>query len=225
MQQENLNVDLGTTGTIALESEDGFEDHHTRVEGVDGMVLTLALPTKDNVTLEPVVGEIVSFTINDPRLGQRFFDGEALGTTKVPVPMGSFRVLAVGRDQKRQHFRLSLEMRPASCLIWESSTEVGRASWRPVAGLIKDLSAGGLGLNCEEQLEQGARLRIRFPLPASVSLFAIDGLVRVSLAPTGGFFAGLEFDEIAPEQRERIAKHIHMHQLEARRAGRMPVAT
>ena len=222
--QAVLQVPIGANGTIALESGDGSDEHATRVEDVDGMLVTLALPTKRGVILKPPVGAVVSFTITEVGKGPRFYDGELLTVAELPLPVGVFRVLAVGSNQKRQYFRLTLALRPEICLLWEPAHGGAPAYWRPVSGVIQDLSAGGVRLTSSEPLEKGNRLRLRIPLPASADTLVADAEVVNVLEPTDGYTVGFAFGALERPQRERIAKYIHWYQVEARRTGRTRVS-
>lgn len=219
-QSQELDVPIGAPGIVAIEGVDGFEDLPTLVEDVFGMNINLTLPKKEGRPVVPKRGEILSVTINGPGSEKKFVDGEVINHRLEPTATMRLRVVAMsGHETRRQHYRLTLILPPIACYAWGQDTEDGPAYWRPLAATIQNVSAGGARLVSEDTLEKGTRLRLRFPLPASVEQFVADAQVVASLPSSRGNAAGLQFRDISPDQGERIAKHIHMFQLESRRVG------
>ena len=74
----------------------------------------------------------------------------------------------------------------------------GDATWFAVHGV--DLSAGGIALFSQVEMQRGERLSVLLPELEAVTVGAV---VRHAKPARGGFLVGIELDELLPPQLER----------------------
>lgn len=223
----------GVACTLELGDDDlGSEVFHTRVEDFRQDQLYLTWPSKKGQNVMIALGDPASLTIStqDSRGRQAatlYLDGEVVdrlpATSDNPVPMIVIKVLAVGRQEQRGHYRLFVSLQPIDVAIWDR--EFGRTDeegfWRPINAVITDVSGGGIGLTADEEMTEGARLRIRIPYPMGVSEFIADARVVKALAISAGektrYKIGSQFEAMSDQRRERLTRAIHRYQVEQRR--------
>jgi uncharacterized protein (TIGR02266 family) len=74
-------------------------------------------------------------------------------------------------------------------------------------GRSQDISEGGLLVMCQETLEPGTQVEVRFVLPVSPQAVTIDTKAVVVRAQPGTSM-GIEFVNLRPEAREAIARFV-----------------
>lgn len=212
----------GLNCVIAIESADGFGEYKSRVEDFEGDRLMLAMPSSRGALIVPSTGDALQIQVPISGGATIFLDGEVVGRVTQPVPIVVVRVLAVGQQQARGYFRINIVVRPLDCVLWDISGGPEQAFWRPVKATIQDMSGGGVGLQADEAVPEGARMKVRFPLPYGGGECAAAGEVKLSRAVQQGnrgtrWTLGLQFSEINRRSRERLIKAIHRYQAEERR--------
>jgi c-di-GMP-binding flagellar brake protein YcgR len=160
-----------------------------------------------------------------------YLDGEIIARTPGTVESVAtltIRVLAVGRQQQRAHFRLKLDrkLQPLDCAVWYRGFGASEAegSWKPINATVTDLSGGGVGLESDEEVAAGSRVRLKFPYPMGSGNFLIEARVAKCIPNTAGgrtrYIVGTQFEQIERTQRERLMRCIHRYQIEQRRRER-----
>jgi hypothetical protein len=210
------------------------EELKTRIEDMQGDELVVAWPSMRGQNAQVSIGDLVYLTVPTPATGAiLYLDGE-IATRSTggggALPTLSVRVLAVGRRENRQHYRLRVSLQPTDCAVWHR--EFGRTEaegyWRPIDAIITDISGGGIGLLSEGQVPEGARMRIRMPYPASIGELVADARVAKcipSAATTSTrYMVGTQFEQLDHVQRERLLRCIHRYQVEQRRRENARVA-
>ena len=110
---------------------------------------------------------------------------------------------------KREFVRLKLNVRVDWKKIIETSDAVGK-----FPDTTRDISAGGLCLNMNEELTIGDRLQIRMELPSKKIIDAQGKVVWVSefgidsRGEKKTYDTGIEFTAIRDEDREEINKFV-----------------
>ena len=230
-------IRAGSACTLGIEDREAGEvqTYSSRIEELEEDRLVVDWPTRKGEQVEVATGDPVHVTVPLPSGATLFLDTEVVRrmpyTASNPLALLVVRVLAVGRQQRRGHFRLSIAMQPADCAVWESASDAGDdqdGTWRPVNATITDISGGGVGLDCVQEVPDGARLHLRFPYPMGHGEFVGDVRVKKVIPLTSGehhhYIVGTAFEDLTDEvRRERLTRAIHRAQLEQRRraqAGR-----
>ena len=215
---------IGAAVEIGVDAADGYREYKTRVEDFEADRLVLAMPTWRARPVLVALGEPAQVMIPSERGGKLFLGCEVIARQAEPLPMLTVQVLAVGQEQSRSYVRVYYSTRPLECSVWEMSAGASEAYWRHFPAAIQDLSGGGIGLLCHEPIAEGARVRLRFPLPCGGGYCRVSG--EVKLVRTSGrddrpdnlpLTAGLEVQEIARADRERLIKAVLRFQSEERR--------
>ena len=205
-----------------------IQSYPSRIEDLEEDRLFVDWPSKKGQLLELPTGDHVNVSVPTQTGATLFLDTEIVrrvpATAGNPIAMLVLRVLAVGRQQQRGHFRLPIMVEPIDCAIWhrDMGAPADDGVWRPIQATITDLSGGGVGLSSLQELADGARLRIRFPFPMGEGDFAGNVVVRSVIPLTGGehtrFKIGTAFeDDVDRMRRERLARSIHRVQIEQKR--------
>jgi len=185
----------GAACVLILSTNTGTGEYPSRIEEVDTGRVWLAMPIRR--------GSLV------PRLE--------------PVPILIARVLAAAAHTQRTHVRVATALRPGDAAVWlrGASGLPGDGEWRPVQGMLLDLSGGGMALRVPEEVAPQSRVWLRFPLPAGGGDFATLGRVmacrRSGEGQSAQFILGIQFDEVKRPERERLIKATHRLQVLRRR--------
>jgi c-di-GMP-binding flagellar brake protein YcgR len=219
-------VRIGQNCEVAVEGADGYGEYKTYIEDLRDDRLVVAMPTSRGQYVNPSTGTRLELRVPTPGGGTLYLDCELVARQTSPVPMLVLRVIAVGQQQSRGYFRIPVVVRPFDCAVWDHAGGPEFAHWRPVRVAIQDLSGGGAGLLADEQLPEGARVRLRFPVPFGGGECAATGQVKMSrrhgvsqATREPRWIAGVQFDEITRQAREGIVKAVHRIQAEERRAA------
>lgn len=100
------------------------------------------------------------------------------------------------RIQRRDDFRLSVEL-PARY------KEDGKF---PKKGIVRDVSAGGLGISHEEPMDIGNKIIVELNLDGN--LLVLGGVVRRSYKTPSSYLTGIEFNNVKSQDKEIIVKYI-----------------
>jgi eukaryotic-like serine/threonine-protein kinase len=79
---------------------------------------------------------------------------------------------------------------------------------QPIEGRTEDISEGGLLANINGTCTAGERVRIRFALPRSGQLIAVDGIVRWARPARNGMLLGIEFADLSDDARALVAASV-----------------
>jgi serine/threonine-protein kinase len=82
----------------------------------------------------------------------------------------------------------------------------------PLEGRTEDVSEGGILVNVAGTCAPGDRVRVRFALPRSDKMIAVDGVVRWSRPAHGMTLLGIEFVDLSPDARALIAATVEAWQ-------------
>jgi c-di-GMP-binding flagellar brake protein YcgR len=224
---------VGLNCTLELDTDDPVESEglKSRIEDLRDDQVVVAWPTRRGQNVGVQVGDMVFLTVPtfDSRgqpLPTLYLDGEVLARSPgsaEQVATLTVRVLAVGRQQQRSHFRLYVTLQPIDCAVWERDFGAGESGgyWRPIGATVTDMSGGGVGLQSEDRVEEGSKLRLRFPYPYGSGDFIAEARVaKVFTATAAGrtrYKVGTSFEQIDRAQRERLMRCIHRFQIEQRR--------
>jgi PilZ domain len=113
----------------------------------------------------------------------------------------------VDQDERREFLRVLARI-PMSCM---AVGEDGRA--RLVRLRSVDLSAGGVSVLAEQQLELGQKMRLSFQAGDPPEALRLDArVVRVDPRPDGLTRYGLEFAALAPIFEQRLVRAVWAHE-------------
>ncbi|MGI8423177.1 MAG: flagellar brake protein [Chloroflexota bacterium] len=229
-------IKVGLNCTIELDTDeaaegDGFK---SRIEDMRDDLVVVGWPTRRGQNVPVNVGDMSYLTV--PTFDSRgqvaptmYLDCEVVARSPGGIETLAtltIRVLAVGRQQQRAHFRLNIRLQPLDCVVWYRSFGSSEAEgyWRPFGATVTDLSAGGFGLESDLEVTEGSRVRVRFPYPTGSGEFLIEARVAKCIPNTAGgrikYKLGTQFDQIDRAQRERLQRCIHRFQIEQRRRER-----
>jgi PilZ domain len=213
----------------------GSEALKSRVEEYQEERLTIQWPARRGQNLNLAVGDALSLQV--PTFNSRGQQGPTihLGTEIVerqmatatsPIPLLVVKILTVGHQEQRDSFRLGLTLLPIDCAVWQRDFGASDADgmWRPINARLYDISAGGAGLLVDEELSDGARIRLRIPYPMGDGDFAAEALVTMAIptasGPTSRFRLGTKFDNLDKFRHERLTRCIYRFQIEQSRRER-----
>lgn len=80
-----------------------------------------------------------------------------------------------------------------------------RADGTPIEGRTEDVSEGGVLVATTETCALGERVRVRFALPGSTQMLALDGVVRWARQARAKVLLGIELVEVTDEARAALA--------------------
>ncbi|GEM_PF-2632202 len=132
------------------------------------------------------------------------------------VGMSGFR-----KYDRREHVRVELVAQPIDFSI---KGDPGKSA-RSLAPLVTDISIGGIGLSCLQELSEDTRVRLILDLPKVFGRIEAMAEVRAVFAPisdnTGKrrWHMGLRFVDMDESDTERIAAFILYQQEKMRRVG------
>jgi c-di-GMP-binding flagellar brake protein YcgR len=218
-------VRIGANCEIAIESADGYGEYKSRIEDLEEDRLTLAMPTHRGSFVVPRTDDPLQVIVPTPGGGTLFLECEVLGRQNQPIPLVMVRVLAVGQQQSRGFFRINVTVRPTECAVWDIGSGPEDSFWRPVRAIVQDMSGGGIGMLADEAVPVGARMRLRVPLPYGGGECVGTGEIKMcrphrgSSARNPRWIVGVQLDQIARRERERLIKGVHRYQAEERRIG------
>lgn len=218
--------------TLAMEADDpalGADSYKCRIEDFKDDRLILTWPTKRGQNVKLQVDDAVSLALaqvapNGQPEATLYLDSivvdRLLPTPQNPVQMVVVRVVAAGRQAPRGSYRLPVRIPLTECVVRVAA--YGTTSWKPIAGFIHDVSAGGLGITCDEEVAEGLKMRVRFPVPSGSGEMAVTVVVMNVTDVSPGerlskYKLGVKFDDADQHQRERMARAVHRAQLENRR--------
>jgi c-di-GMP-binding flagellar brake protein YcgR len=204
------------------------ERFSSRIEDLEEDRLYVDWPMKRGQLIDVATGTHVQVSVPTQTGATLFLDCEVARrvaeTASNPIAMLAVRVLAVGRQEQRGHFRLNVAIQPVDCSIWERDLGSGGedGAWRPVVASIIDISGGGVGLSIGHEVTEGMKLRLRFPYPMGDGDFVGDVRVRSVIHLSGAertqYKVGTAFEDgVDRTRRERLARCIHRVQLEQKR--------
>lgn len=218
---------VGLNCTVELDAPDGEgTELKSRIEDLRGDQLIISWPTRRGQNIPISIGSMLFLTVPVQSAGTLYLDCELVARSSGAeggLPLLTVRVVAVGQQQQRQHYRLYLSLQPVDCLVWrrEFGESEAEGYWQPVGALITDMSGGGLGMTCDAQVPEGARMRVTFPYPMGSGTMVAELRVAKSLASTVGgrarYKVGTQFESLDRLARERFLRCIHRYQVEQRR--------
>ncbi|HEU5317868.1 MAG TPA: PilZ domain-containing protein [Chloroflexota bacterium] len=229
-------IKVGLNCTVELDTDEAVEGEgfKSRIEDIRDDTVVIGWPTRRGMNVSVAVGDMAYLTV--PTFDSRgqaaptmYLDGEIVQRTPGGLQTMAtlqIRVLAVGRQQQRAHFRLYIKLQPLECAMWHRGFGASEAegAWRPVAATVTDLSGGGVGLESETEIPEGSRLRLRFPYPMGSGCFLTETRVAKCIPSTAGsrtkYKIGTQFEQIDKQLRERLQRCIHRFQIEQRRRER-----
>jgi c-di-GMP-binding flagellar brake protein YcgR len=229
-------IKVGLNCVVELDTEEAAEGEgfKSRIEEIRDDTVIISWPTRRGMNVPVSIGDLSYLTV--PTFDSRgqaaptmYLDGEIV--LRTPGGLDTLatlqiRVLAVGRQQQRAHFRLYIRLQPLECAMWYRGFGESEAqgAWRPVSATVTDLSGGGVGLEAESEVPEGSRVRLRFPYPMGSGSFLIETRVAKCIPSHAGgrtkYKIGTQFEQIDRGQRERLMRCIHRFQIEQRRRER-----
>lgn len=209
---------------LVFDSDPEYRQHSTRIERFEGDVLYLLVPLRrGGIPVWGTVGEGVEVVIDpvDAQSPQLFLQGQLIGRQTDPDELVIVQIIAAGALQRRTYYRLPVRILPVDCSLWarEFGQPESSGSWEALSGIIVNLSGGGIGMEVDRELLDGARLHVRFPLPTSEGTLGLDLTVKNVKPVSAGrevprYYVGCEFRALMPQQRARILHCVHRYQLE-----------
>jgi c-di-GMP-binding flagellar brake protein YcgR len=224
-------IRVGSNCNVEIEDREFGEvqSYSSRIEDLEEDRLFVDWPTKKGQQVEVANGEHVHVSVPTSGGATLFLDTEIVrripSTAGNPIAQLVVRVLAVGRQQQRGHFRLPISIQPTDCAVWErafGASDDSDGTWKPVNATIIDISGGGVGLSVSQEVPDGGKLHLRFPYPMGQGEFVGEVRVRLVVPLTGGehhhYKVGTAFEEgVDRMRRERLTRSIHRVQVEQRR--------
>lgn len=187
--------------------------HMTRVEGVDGPLVQVAVPPGDEVRRALEDRERVQLQYFDA-------DGHVVVFTRVVSFAGNGRSVVLqpvesGRSQRREYLRWEVDL-PIKLRTVEGSeaTDGDEGGWWR-ARLI-DLSGGGVAIRTGKPVQEDLPLSLQIRLPTGP--IVAEGSVIAQRADGASFRIGIRFERITEAARSRIVRFVFQEELRFRRA-------
>lgn len=175
---------------------------------VDERTVWIDLPIRRDGMLNLSTGQLVSVRFDRPGDALYLFDSVVSEVRDDDrAPFGIAMPVTINRRSHRSHARLAL--------VLDAEFDVAGAKNRH--GKVVDLSAGGLGLICEDELDIGTALTVRCGLPGPEDeALDIEQATTIQTASIYGrtpggttlFQYGLKFVDPTPELREQILSSV-----------------
>lgn len=182
---------------------DTLGGYASAVAAVDERTIWIDLPMRRDGMLSLSVGQLVSVRFDRADDAVYLFDSVVSEERDDDrSPFGIAMPVTINRRPHRADTRLAL--------VLDASFELPDSE--PVKAKVVDLSAGGLGLICEQELDKDTELVIRCSVPAPDAPVPIEEHATVQTSalygrtPGGSMLHqyGLRFTSPEPELRERI---------------------
>ncbi|MDE0802182.1 MAG: flagellar brake protein, partial [Acidimicrobiales bacterium] len=182
----------------------GYTCHLTEV---DGRTLWIDLPIRRDGMLSLSPGQLVTARFDRPDDAVYFFDSVVSERREDDAsPFGLAMPVTVNRRPRRSDTRLAL--------VLDATFSAGDRS--AAAAKVVDLSAGGVGLICADELVEGQELRVRCDLPGPAGPLPVTQRATVQTVslygrtPGGAMLRqyGLRFIDADDQMRERILDSI-----------------
>ncbi len=160
---------------------------------VTGKENVLIIYRKENdINLKP--NDVLSISIIDNavyafKTRVRFVKEDVMTYYRLELPKEGIRI------QKRKGFRLEKEI----ALSYKENDSIKDA-------LIKNISAGGVGVAHEEPIDANSEIGLKFKLDDNV--LNLKGVVKHSRKEEEGFFTGINFTDIKDSEQEMIMKFV-----------------
>ena len=144
---------------------------------VDGRTIWIDLPIRRDGMLSLTPGQLVSVRFDRPDDAVYLFDSVVSDERDDDhAPFGIAMPVTINRRAHRADTRLAL--------VLDAVFDAG--DLRGAEGKVVDLSAGGLGLVCEHEIEPGAELTVRCDLPGPAAPVRIEQRTVVQTASLYG---------------------------------------
>ncbi len=203
-RQRYLEPGLGLRISDLTDTLGGYA---ANVVEVDDRTIWIDLPIRRDGMLNLSTGQLVSVRFDRPDDAVYLFDSVVSAVRDDDqAPFGIALPVTINRRQHRSDARLSL--------VLDASFDSGQHT--DLTGKVVDLSAGGLGLICENEIPLGTTLTVRCGLPGPDGHLSLDEDTVVRTASIYGrtpggvtlFQYGLKFSEPTPELREQIVASV-----------------
>lgn len=197
----------------------------TWVEDVGLSTVAVAVPIRERMPVRIPAGADVTLRYADER-GVYSLKGTVAETQKEP-PLLFIQVEEVSRGQNRKYFRWQAQVpvrliRRAEVPGFAGFDRIPTGVCR--RGLTRDISGGGMLLECAVALEQDEIVMAEIDL-GGVKIEAEGRVVRVAEGPSLGtprsFLVGIEFTRICDAHRDKIVGFIFREQMRLRKEGRL----
>lgn len=193
---------------ISFDHADFLDDYVTRIETLEPDTIGVSMPTKRRV---PAGTHCWVYLIRER---QRYgFESVIQGYGKDNILLMILSCPAeILRLQRRKYFRVPVAL-PASCTVLSSDTASMDLT---VAGVIVNISSGGVLLSAEAQLDEGREVHLTFNLSPETALKEIAGqVVRASEKIGDGLPEyGIEFTGLSNSLRDLIMRYVFSREIE-----------
>lgn len=209
--------------TVQLDAHSGrdSETYVTRVEDVDDEQITVLVPMRGLRPRPFAAGTLLHAGYISRQKRWRFVT-EVIGHS----PDGLHEYLrapaGIESTERRRSFRLPAALKADS--LYRLVVDAERAqSEEPLAGMIVDISEGGVCISSKAFAQPGERLGLVATLPEAGSISARMRVTMVREPERGNRMRRIhcEFTEISRGNRDVIARYMMRRQLELRRRGQL----
>lgn len=186
---------------------DTLGGYASRIVDVDDRLVWIDLPMRRDGMLSLAVGQLVTVRFDRPDDAVYLFDSVVADRNADDhAPFGIAMPVTINRRPRRSDTRLAMIIDAAFDVDGTPTT----------AGKVVDVSAGGLGLICEPELDPDADVRVRCEIPGPDGSITIEQRARVQTVSLYGrtpggatlHHYGLRFTDASEEVRERIVSAI-----------------
>lgn len=197
---------------VEFEDQEGHMDRlPSRIEGITGKHLCIAMPTRHGVLVPLKLGQPVTIIISD-RSGMLSATTRVLGRQREPIPV-VFVELPEEYDnvaQRREFVRLEISMP-----IWFNPAAANEARDACEPGTTIDLSAGGICFVSRITIEAGQLLNLCLNL-GDAEFSCKAEVVRCNRTESGGhnYAIAVKFIEITDNLRDHIVAFVFAKQRE-----------
>lgn len=194
--------------------------YDSRIEDIDNNGIKITIPSQKGVPvpLSPGAKLEVSFITS---IGRFSFKSKVIGRIKENIPLLIIAYPEFLRRQELRRFfrvetRLKVKFLTIDYIMKDGIPEMIKKGYE---GIIRDISGGGLRLNCDIKLEQGQAIEIDMSESLGTKFDIIARVVHV-YSNIDKSDVGVEFITIKETDRDKIIKYVFQRQIELKRMSR-----
>jgi len=194
--------------------------YDSRIENIDNKVIKITIPSQKGVPvpLSPGAKLEVSFIT---QMGRFSFKSEVIGRVKENIPLLEIAYPDFLRRQELRRFfrvetRLKIKFHTIDYIMKDGIPEMIKKKYE---GIVRDISGGGLRLNCDIKLEQGQAIEVDISESLGTKFNIIAIVVHV-YSNVDKSDVGVEFITIKETDRDKIIKYIFKRQIELKRMSK-----
>ncbi|MGI5837142.1 MAG: flagellar brake protein [Chloroflexota bacterium] len=202
------------------EKYERWSQYKSRIQKVEDDSIVVSSPRRRGAVVRFSDGSDVTIYVN--RFGVRLrFQALVSNPPDTPLVTRLVDIADLQKYDRRQHVRVPLLLQPTSFRIVGDEKQ----GLQTLAPLILDISLGGIGISCLQDIAEGSTIQIAFELPRIIGQVRASAEVCRAFDPihdnTGKtrWHMGLKFVDISDADLARIATFVTYQQEKMKKKG------